>query len=388
MKDKIAFICQRYGLEVNGGAETHCRHLAERMVQRFDVEVYTTCALDSVTWANSYRPGEENVNGVTVRRFPVIKTRDQDAFVRYSSKIWSKPETTDEEERKWVDMQGPVCPELLRTLKRKQKEYKAVIGITYLYYPTTESLLMGLPNAYLLPTAHDERAIYMGYYRKVFSAAKGFIWNTAIEKDFVERLYPETKGKPGVICGVGVDLPQGELPDGPKELKGADYIVYAGRIDESKGCGEMFDFFRRYKQQHGGELKLVLLGKPTMEIPDARDIINLGFVSEEIKYAVMRDAKALVLFSHFESLSAVVLESMTMGRPVLVSGKCEVLKDHCLRSNAGLYFETYEEFAGALDYLLTHDAQYEAMRENGKKYVRENYQWDVIMEKIYGLIEA
>ena len=124
-----------------------------------------------------------------------------------------------------------------------------------------------------------------------------------------------------------------------------------------------------------------------MEVPKDPDIVDLGFVSDEMKFAVMRDAKALVLFSRFESLSMVVLESMTMGRPVLVNGKCEVLKGHCVRSNAGLYFENYPEFAATLNYLLTHEVEYEAMRKNGIKYVEENYQWDVIIERIGGFIE-
>ena len=166
------------------------------------------------------------------------------------------------------------------------------------------------------------------------------------------------------------------------------YITYAGRIDESKGCGEMFRYFEVYKRQYGGALKLVLMGKAVMDIPKYPDIISLGFVSDETKFAVMASAKALVLFSQFESLSMVVLESMMMGRPVLVNGKCEVLKGHCTRSNAGLYFTTYQEFAGTLNYLLTHPAQYGTMRKNAVKYVEENYRWERIVEAIYQLIEG
>jgi len=385
-KEKLAFVCQRYGLEVNGGSELYCRQLAEKLTAVYDVEVYTTCAVDYVTWKNEYKPGEEQINGVTVYRFQNLKVRDKKAFDHVSQQVFSQ-EHSDELEWEWVEQQGPVCPGLLEALAERQHEYKAVVFMTYLYYLTAKGLPMGLRNALLIPTVHDEPPVYLRYYEKVFGAAKGFIWNTPEEQSFAERRFPEIKEIPGTLAGIGVDVPEGELPEIPRTLMDVPYIAYAGRIDESKGCGEMFHYFAEYKKQHGGPLKLVLMGKPVMRIPHHPDILSLGFVSDEMKFSVMASAKTLVLFSQFESLSMVVLESMTMGRPVLVNGKCEVLKGHCVRSNAGLYFTSYKEFAGALNYLLTHPMEYEMMRENARVYVRENYQWKRIVERICELID-
>lgn len=42
MKDRIAFAVQRYGLEVNGGAEYHCRILAEHLSGRYEVDILTS----------------------------------------------------------------------------------------------------------------------------------------------------------------------------------------------------------------------------------------------------------------------------------------------------------------------------------------------------------
>ena len=294
---------------------------------------------------------------------------------------------SDADEREWIEEQGPVCQELLDELSEKHLAYKAVIFMTYLYYLTAKGLPLGFENALLIPTVHDEPPVYLRYYDSVFSSAKGFIWNTPEERTFAERRFPQIRNTPGVLAGVGVDVPDGPLLEIPKIFRDIPYITYAGRIDESKGCEEMFHYFKTYKQQYGGALKLLLMGKAVMDIPKDPDIVSLGFVSDEMKFAIMASAKALVLFSQFESLSMVVLESMIMGRPVLVNGKCEVLKGHCLRSNAGLYFTTYSEFAGALNYLLTHPAQYEVMQENAVKYVEENYRWERIIQMICQLIE-
>lgn len=389
MKDKIAFVCQRYGLEVNGGAELYCRQMAEKLSTIYDVEVFTTCAVDYITWKNEYQPGTETINNVVVHRYPVKHPRSEKRFAQISGQVLGNLNHSDAEEAKWIDEQGPLCDALLQELSRVHKEYRAVIFMTYLYYLTVKGMLLGFDNAILIPTVHDEPPVYLRVYDKVFSSAKGIIWNTVEEEKFAhKRFCNNIRNTHSVLAGIGVDVPEGELPEIPEMLKGQDYITYAGRIDESKGCGEMFSFFRRYRQEFGRDIKLVLMGKPVMSIPEESDIIPLGFVSNEMKFAVMRSAKALVLFSQFESLSMVVLESMTMGRPVLVNGKCEVLKGHCIRSNAGLYFENYLEFAGTLEYILTHKDEYLSMCENGVAYVSENYQWDKIINRISHLINS
>lgn len=387
-REKIAFVCQRYGLEVNGGSELYCRQLAEKLTTMYNVDVYTTCAIDYVTWKNEYEAGEEQINHVRVYRFPNLKQRNKESFDHLSQRILGGAAHSDSEEKQWIEEQGPVCPGLLEELAERRREYKTVIFMTYLYYLTAMGLLMGFDNAFLIPTVHDEPPVYLRYYEKVFGAAKGFIWNTPEEKAFAEKRFSNIENIPGVLAGVGVDVPEGNLPEIPEPLKGIPYIAYAGRIDESKGCGAMFRYFAEYKKRNGGPMKLVLMGKPVMELPRHPDIISLGFVSDKMKFSVMASAKALVLFSQFESLSMVVLESMTMGRPVLVNGKCEVLRGHCIRSNAGLYFISYPEFEGALRYLLNHPAQYEIMRKNAVKYVEENYQWERIVERIRRLIEG
>ena len=73
MPRKIAIVVQRYGLEINGGAEYHARLIAERLSQHFAVEVFTTTARDYVTWAHHYPEGGKTLNGIPVNRFRVQK---------------------------------------------------------------------------------------------------------------------------------------------------------------------------------------------------------------------------------------------------------------------------------------------------------------------------
>ena len=388
MKDKILFVCQRCGEQINGGAEAECRMYATRLTPYYDVEVLTTCAIDYVTWKNELPSGESMEEGVLVRRFPVLRERETESFARLSAGIASDEGHTRAEEERWLDAQGPYAPALIDWLHSHAAEYRAVLFMTYLYYTTARGL-PGCPGVKLLiPTAHDEWPIRQSVYNDVFEAADSYIYNSEAERRFAERRFPQTAGKPYITIGAGVEEWQGELPD-VRERFGltGDYILYAGRIDSAKGCGELFENFAAYKALYGGELKLALIGKAAMPIPEREDIVHLGFVSEAEKYALMRSARCFVLSSHFESLSIVVLESMLMGRPVLVSEHCEVLHDHAVHSGAGLWFRGKEDFCAALYWLMTHPDECDRMGQRGRRYVRENYRWPGIVTRLRALIE-
>ena len=386
-KRRIVFISPRYGVEVNGGAEMECRAYAERLTDYYDVSVLTTCAVDHNTWANDYAPGELDINGVHVIRIKSEGGRDPKGFDPALQKVMS-PDHAAKDERHFIDMQGPYCPSLIDYLDRHKGEYDAAIFVTYLYYTVVYGLAVEGITKILIPTVHDEWVAHLDIFQNVFRRAQAYIYNTEDEKKFAERQYPSSHGKPSCIAGYGIEVPPDErLTDVKTKYNLNQYILYAGRIEEGKGCHYLFQYFQQFKVHHPGPLKLVLCGKAGMSIPEDDEIVSLGFVSEEDKYSLMKEAKVLVLPSHFESLSIVVLEAMMEGTPSLVNGECEVLKSHCLKSNAGLWFSNYTQFERALTWLLTHPEEYQIMQENGKEYVRENYQWSAIVQKLRGLID-
>lgn len=385
-KKKIALINQRYGLEVNGGSEYYTRKLAEHLVEKYDVEVLTTKALDYSTWDNYYTNETETINGVQVRRFDVDCQRNVSAMKIYGKLRKIFPPLRAWSERKWIDAQGPQCTSLVAYLEDNRDKYDVFVFVTYLYYLTAKGLEKVSDKAILVPTAHDEPYIYFDYYKNVFNKAAGLVYLTHEEKNFVEKLFP-VSGKPNRVCGSGVELPKSV--DGNrfknKYQISEKYMIYVGRIDQDKGCPEMFTIFEAYKKKYPeNHTKLVLMGKEMISIPQREDIISLGFVSEQDKFDGIQGAEALWLPSKFESLSIAVLEALSLGVPVIVNGECNVLKGHCQRSHAGEYYMNPQE---ALEKLHTVLGSKNQVSDKAKQYIKKYYQWKNIIADISELME-
>lgn len=418
---KIGFIVQRYGTEILGGSEYHCRLIAERLAPRHSVEVLTTCAADYITWKNEYQEGADRVRGVTVRRFANAKTRDIHAFNRYSEWIFNNAHTR-EDEMQWLKEQGPWCPALLEYLERNHQQYDVLVFFTYLYAPTVLGLRVAPQKSILVPTAHDEPAIRLEIYKDLFAAPAGIAYNTDVERRFLTSHF-SIRAIEEETVGCGVDLPQtqphrrdpDEEPapapaaagddDGEDEAPADDsspsyrphlahrgstfrrrhrlhgpFLLYGGRIDPGKGCEELIEYFSSYVKE-GGEASLVLMGVKLMPLPEEPFIRFAGRLSDQERLQALEAATIVVVPSPYESLSLLALESFAVGTPILANARSEVLVEHCRLSNAGLYYADRDEFIEAMTLLVADHRLRAAMGRNGRRYVRRNYRWDVILGK-------
>ncbi|HEX4567398.1 MAG TPA: glycosyltransferase, partial [Vicinamibacterales bacterium] len=77
-------------------------------------------------------------------------------------------------------------------------------------------------------------------------------------------------------------------------------------------------------------------------------------------------ATVVVVPSPYESLSLLALEAFAVGTPVLANARSEVLVDHCLKSNAGLYYADRDEFAESLKLLVGDQSLRAAMGRHGR----------------------
>ncbi len=378
---KLAVAVQRYGADINGGAELHARYVAERLARHAQVEVVTTCARDYVTWKNERPAGVEDVNGITVRRFPVAHERDPLQFGRLSRRVFDHAHSIADE-LAWLESEGPASPAMIDYLARASAGLDFVLLFSYRYYHAWHGARRVADKAILVPTAERDPAIALGIFGPTFRGVRAVMYNSHEERAMIHGA-TGNQAVPGVVVGIGSEVPRRSEPLRFRKKHDIQkpFAIYVGRIDENKGCKELFDFFLRYAATFPRGLDLVLIGSAIMPVPDHPRIHHLGFLPDEDKFDGIAASDLLIMPSYFESLSMVALEAWAMGRPVLANGRCDVLKGQCIRSGAGLYYERYEEFAETLYSLESNGPLNARLGGNGRDYFAQHYTWPVIEGK-------
>jgi glycosyltransferase involved in cell wall biosynthesis len=384
---KLAFVVQRYGTDIAGGSEAHCRELARRLAAQHDITVLTTCARDYVTWNNAVPQGESREDGVRLIRFPVERPRRRRAFAELTDDVTDGAPA--DRETAWFHENGPVVPALLDHLRQHGRSYDLVLFWTFRYYPSFFGLPIVADRAILVPTAEEDAIITLSVLESFFRLPAGYLFMTPEEEALVTAKAAATL-PPSATVGIGIDpvlpRPQTRVLLDEHNIP-ADFLLYLGRIDRNKGCETLFEYFQDYAAQHEG-LSLVLAGPAKMQIPAHPRIQSLGYVSDELRDALLSDALALVVPSPYESLSIVLLEAWNHAVPAMVNAFCKVLRGQIRRANGGLYYGTSREFTEAVMYLRANPRERAALGLSGQRFVDREYRWPTVVARVDSLLAA
>jgi glycosyltransferase involved in cell wall biosynthesis len=413
---RLCFVVQRYGKDVLGGSEQLTRCYAQLLKRDYEIHVATTCAADHATWRNHFPEGITNEEDIIVHRFPNDFERTEHfhklhyelilrhLFVQDSPvtsvgewhRLWTEPmrkqlliraveNLSQADQEEFERHQGPYSSAFLHFLEREHKNYDAVVFFTYLY-PTTYFGSFKVPShkRILVPTLHDEPCAYLPIFREMAESFARLIFLSPGERSYAKKIWKLSA--PGTIIGMPVEAvsPKTALT---KPCPSPPYVVYCGRIDEQKGSHTLFEYFLRYKENNPSDLKLVLTGHADEPVPVHSDIVYLGYVEEAYKSAILKQAAIFIHPSPFESFSIVLLEAFLNGTPALVNANSLILTEHCRTANAGLWYETYEEFAECLSLLISDPKVRNTLGENGRQYVQQNYSTEVILPNLKKVLD-
>lgn len=384
---KIAVVVQRYGAEINGGAELHARYIAERLSRHGTVEVLTTCAKDYITWKNEWPAGTETIGKVTVRRFPVSRPRNTEDFGRRSALVFDHAHSLNDE-LAWLKSEGPHSTALIAHLRKVRDDFDFFLFFSARYYHAWHGARLVPDKAILVPTAERDPAVGLAMFGPVFRGVRAIMYNSLEERALINGV-SGNQAVPGVVVGVGSEIPERTQPWRFRKKFNVKrpFAVYIGRIDENKGCKTLFEYFEQYTREFPRGLDLVLIGNAVLKVPSHPRIRALGFLSDEDKFDALAAADMLVMPSPYESLSMVALEAWALGKPVLANGRCDVLRGQVIRSNGGLYYDSYEEFAESLFALEAQGPIGAVLGRQGREFFRRHYTWPVIERKYLDMFD-
>jgi glycosyltransferase involved in cell wall biosynthesis len=385
---RIACVVHRYGPDIAGGSETHCRHVAEHLAVAHDVTVLTTCANDHVTWTNVYPAGESASGRVRVRRFRVARPRSILRFAE-ASELALSPDASEADQEEWFRENGPDAPELLDHLAVHGQDYDRVLFWAFRYAEVYFGLPLVRERAVLVPTVEDDPILRMDVLQRFFSLPAGFVFLTPEEQALVVRRAAAPLG-PSVVAGVGLDAvdPAAAAPMRALEALGVrrPFLLYLGRVDPNKGCEALLRHFLRFQAADASRVQLVLAGPANMPIPRHPQVQALGFVDHATRDALLAQSAFLVVPSRYESLSLVLLEAWNHGVGALVNGRCDVLREQARRADGALYYRDYDEFAYCVTHLLAHPETARQLGRQGRAYVDRDYRWPHVLAKLEDLL--
>ncbi len=382
---RLAFVVQRYGGEVAGGAEALCRATAHALAARGDeVEVYTTTARDYLTWEPHYPAGSAQDGPVTVHRFTA--DRPDPARSAALTRRLSLGGGDAAEEADWARAQGPVAPGMLRALARADGRHEVVALWTYLYATTQLAMPLAPRRSILVPLAHDEPMLRFGLSRGLVHMARGLAFMTPEERRLVDDLHG-LAGHEEAIVGAGLDpAPPGDAARARAALGLPErFVLYLGRLDPAKGLDALVRAHARHRAAGGG-LGLVLAGRPTVEMRLPAWVRTTGFVDDRTRSDLLEACEVVALPSPHESLSLVALEAWRARRPTLAIGRSEVLAGQTARSGGGLLYLDAATYARQLGRLAADAALRARLGASGHLWTAD-HTWDACAARWRGLLE-
>lgn len=280
--------------------------------------------------------------------------------------------------------QGPYSSKLLEYVQTHGQDYSAFLFLPYLYATTYFVLPLVAKKAILIPLLHDEWMLQLSMWDEVFERACASVFLTKEERSVAVRRFGARLSNAPII-GSGVDWMQGDAQRFRRRFNLPDpFMLYLGRIDDSKGCGDLISLFLALPEPREFD-KLVLAGPGSTGKSGNANVLFTGELDEQTKWDALAACDLFVMPSRYESLSIALLEAWRSEKPALVNGFSRVLMDHCKSGNGGLWYRNAAEFNLAVRTLTAPTRS--IIGKQGASYVREQFDWASTVATLIPVIE-
>ncbi len=408
---RVAHFVQGYTPAI-GGTEYLIQRVSEELANNFgdEVTVYTTNAFNCEAFTDPrvkvMPAGEEVINNVTVKRYPVFNRLAP--ILNVAQKIGFRFRLPRNDLLRTV-YGGPLMPSLSRDLGRVEADVVAASSfpLMHMYYAGRAARRAGAAlvlHGGLHPDdawGFDRRVIY-----RAIAKADAYIANTTFERDYL--LGRGIDPKKIHVVGVGTD---------PEKFTGVDatvvrerqgwqddpVITFVGQEGGHKGIETLLKAMPLVWRQLP-EAKLMIAGSRTAFSPvfdaliddfspsERQRVARISNFAQEEKAEIIAAADVFASPSGFESFGITYLEAWAAGKPVIGcrSGAVpSVISDG--QDGVLVDYKDQRELAGALLELLLDAGLRKQLAANGRQKVLENYTWKKIGERfrdIYGKVIA
>lgn len=424
---KALHVFPMFGRELVGGSDYVQFHLSRELVRLgSEVEVLATAtqvlqprAAFGLGWPTQYPPGDAQIDGMRVRRFPTTWSPPGAIGYAISRLIldrWRRENAHEGAVEKGSDAalaalhrralgrpavydylallgRGPHSLGLLAAARRAVRKCDIVLAgfmpFATLWYMSRVARRAGRPIV-LLPLFHPED-IYHHFrlFYRCFADADALLAQTPYSAALFERLMP---GARPLQVGVGVD---------PEEF--ADARVSGARFRQRYGLGDAgLVLFVGRKEQHkrydiaveamerlgNARARLVMIGADVDRRPLASArALHIGSLSRADVLDAYDACEVFVLPSEHESFGIVFLEAWMRGKPVIGNARCRPVASLIDAGRDGLLVDGAAELAAQLDALLADPSRARALGTAGREKVLRRYTWDRIGHAVLALYQ-
>lgn len=187
--------------------------------------------------------------------------------------------------------------------------------------------------------------------RKNLLKAESILLTSENEKKSLTKTYVDTIGINKKVVDYGILYPKIDLNISKKlffkkfsYLKNKEFFLYLGRFHQKKGCEILIKSIKKIIDKNIN-IKVLMVGpsneyrKNLIKLSNSLNLKDTIFWSDHLSYnlkwGAILNSQAMLLSSHGENFGVSLVESLSMGRPVITTNKVNIYR-YIENANAGL----------------------------------------------------